>query len=440
MKKSTFEIPDSPLLETARRLNRLVNKPEWIKVIERQQQWLNAITPMTPMSSKLTEYANLASRLPHSVTGLSGLAAGLKTYNYLLDISDFNPNEHIAGIQAMLTSVADSLSVRTPHLYEALNIPALNAMECETATLMKASGIDTQFAMRSLEISDTLQNLTTLYKSILPQIDEALAESRLVKDYTSLVERQHIQIQKDVKCSTVRLKVIEIATDLLQDHMASAVQYAESESGNESVAEEIPLNHARTGIQFIPSYLGYTFRENAGYDLDEEFAKSMVSKIWNSGKEIPQKIEYINELCMTMGKESIFKPTTKTYTSVQCLLTSFSADNTTFGCVIDSLYMLLYEGSGSAKRILEVLPDADCTVLWNIKHIRTDFRHDIEHGDEKKYLKKKRQIGCAYQAICGKPRPLKQKDWVTAHSELFTQVNEFLQSIMDILSAAREVG
>lgn len=427
MKKSLFEFPNNPLL------NCIVEKPEWIKVFERQQQMLNA---MTPMSSMLAEYAGIMSCLPHDVTELTGLAAELKTYNYLLDISAFNPNEHIANMQAMLTSVADNLSVYIPHLYEALNIPALNALECETASILKAAEIDTPFAMHALEIADTLQNLTTSFASVLPQIDEALAASRLVKDYASLVERQHIQIQKDVRCSVTRLKVIEIATGLLQDHMASAAQYAESEIDNESVVEEVSLDQARTGIQFIPSYLGYTFRENAGYDLDEEFAKSMVSKIWNSGKEIPQKIEYINELCMAIGKEPIFKPTTKTYTAVQCLSTSFSADNTTFGCVIDSLYMLLYEGSGSAKRILEVLSDAECTVLWNIKLIRTDFRHDIEHGDEKKYLAKKKQIGCAYQTICGKPRPLKQKDWVTAHLGLFNQVNEFLQSIMDKLSVA----
>lgn len=118
------------------------------------------------------------------------------------------------------------------------------------------------------------------------------------------------------------------------------------------------------------------------------------------------------------------------------MLTSFSTDDKTFGCVVDSLYMLIYEGSGSAKRILEVLSDSECTTLWNIKHIRTDFRHDIEHGDEKKYLAKKQEIGCAYQAICGKLRPLKQKDWVAAHAMLFKHVDEFLQSIIDKLSVA----
>ena len=433
MKKSLLGLPDKPFLETERRLNSLIKKPEWLETVERQQRLFDVGTPMRSM---VTECSNILSCLPSHLTDLKGITAGLNTYSYLLDIYAFNPNEHIAGMQAILASVADRLSIYTPRLYETLNLPALNVLECETASKLKDAEINLPFAMHSLRIADCLQGLNSLCSSALPQIDEALASSRLLKDYASLVKRQHSQIQRDVESCAARLKVIEIATDLLQDQITSAAQYAESECDSEDVPDEISIADARTGIQFIPSYLGYTFREDTGYDLDEEFAKSMVSKILTSGKEIPQKIQYINELRMATGQTPIFKPTTKAYTAIQCLLTSFSTDNITFGCVIDSLYMLIYEGSGGAKRILEVLSDDECMTLWNIKHIRTDFRHDIEHGDEKKYLAKKQQIGCAYQAMCGKLKPSKQKDWVTAHSTLYKQVDELLQSIIDKLSNA----
>ena len=430
MKKPSFEIPKNPLLETA---TKLIQKPEWLEAIERQKQLFDI---GLPMHSMLVEYSNILSCTPVHLTGLKGLTTGLKTYNCLLDINAFNPNEHIAGIQAMLTSVADSFSTRIPHSWKIMRLHALSALELETASILKAAETELPFTMHSLQIVNSLQSLTSLHPSTLVQIDKVLASSRLIKDYTSLVERQYIQIQRNIECSTTRLKIIDIATDLLQDQLVSAAQYTESEYVKESIFEEIPLANARTGIQFIPSYLGYTFPENAEYDLYEEFAKSMISKILNSGKQILHKITNINELRMATGQTEIFTPTTKVYTAVQCLLTSFSTDDITFGSVIDSLYMLIYEGSGGAKRIREVLTDTECTILWNIKHIRTDFRHDIEHGDEKKYLAKKRQIGRAYQTICGKPRPLKQKDWVTAHFMLFKQVDELLQSIIDKLSAA----
>lgn len=433
MKKVLFESPENPFLEIMRKFNSLTQKSEWLEAVERQQRLFDV---RSPLCSMVTEYSHILSCTPSSLTDLKGLIAGLNTYNYWLDIHAFNPDEHIAGMQAMLVSMADSLSACTPCLYETLNLSAVNELECETARILKAEKVEIPFAMHSLQIADSLQHLNSLHPNSLSQIDEALASSRLIRDYTSLVERQHIQIQKHVESSATRLKVIAIATGLLQDQMVSAAEYAESGCAREDISEESPLANARTGIQFIPSYLGYTFQENSGYDLDEEFAKSMISKILTSGKEIPRKIEYINELRMATGQEPIFKPTTKAYTSTQCLLTAFSTDDVTFGCVIDSLYMLIYEGSGSAKRILEVLSDSECTILWNIKHIRTDFRHDIEHGNKKGYLAKKQEIGRAYQAICGKPRPFKQKDWVTAHSVLFKQVDELLQSIIDKLSVS----
>lgn len=430
MKKVLFESPENPFLEIMKKLNSLTQKSEWLEAVKQQRLF----DVGSPLCSMLTEYSHILSCTPSSLTDLKGLTAGLNTYNYLLDIHMFNPIDHINGMQAMLTSVADSLSAYMPHSCETMKLSTLGALELETASILKAAEIDLPFAMHSLQIANSLQCFTSLDSGVLSQIDEVLASSRLIKDYTLLVERQHIQIQRNAECSSKRLKIIEIATGILQDQLVSAAQYAESECAKEDISEEIPLANARTGIQFIPSYLGYTFQENAEYDLEEEFSKSMISKILNSGKEILHKIEYINELRTATGQALIFKPTTKAYTAIPCLVTSFSTDNKTFGCVVDSLYMLIYEGSGDAKRILEVLSDNECTTLWNIKHIRTDFRHDTEHGDEKKYLAKKQKIGRAYQAICGKPRPLKQKDWVTAHSVLFKQVDELLQSIIDKLS------
>ena len=105
---------------------------------------------------------------------------------------------------------------------------------------------------------------------------------------------------------------------------------------------------------------------------------------------------------------------------------------------MDSLYMLIYEGSGSANRILEVLNDEACLPLWNIKSLRTDCRHDVEHGSEEQIQKKKREIGETYQSICGKLRPFKQKEWVTAHCNLFVKINNFLDLIIEKLSLPEE--
>jgi hypothetical protein len=187
--------------------------------------------------------------------------------------------------------------------------------------------------------------------------------------------------------------------------------------------------------QFDNEYVKIVSYNKQEYSKDDyitkEFKKSMICKIIKGGKEITSKVEYINDYYLSNGGKELFTPTNKTISAVSCLLTAFSVDDLTFGNVIDSLYMLLYEGSGSAKRICEVLSDSECAPLWDIKHIRTDFRHDVEHGEEKKYLNKKQLIGAAYKDICGKNKPLKQKDWVIAHCNLFVKVNKsFIISIV----------
>ena len=80
--------------------------------------------------------------------------------------------------------------------------------------------------------------------------------------------------------------------------------------------------------------------------------------------------------------------------------------------------------------LLNLLSDEECSVIWKIKHIRTDLRHHIEYNDEAKHLNKKVQSGEAYKGICHKIRPSRQKDWVTAHSNLFLNVIALLDLII----------
>ncbi len=377
---------------------------------------------------------------------LTDTTLDLSSRKYLIDSSAFSPDEHGVCLQQSLLDIGEKLTPYTNNLYDTLNLPELNAAECETARLLRAAEIHTPIALHSLELADSLQGLSSLNMDYSPEIDETLLNPRLLRGYSSLVEHQYSQIQKDIenleasessiKSSINRLKVIELATDVIQDQISVAAQHASADVEDDSVcAGEIQLADAKNVISYMPSYLGYTLRENSRHDVLTEFEKSLIGRIIVGGKDIAHKIQDINELCMAGEREAIFTPTTKMYGAIQCISASFSVDSVTFGCVIDSLYMLIYEGSGSAKRITSLLTDSECSTLWLIKNIRTDFRHDIEHGNKTKYLAKKKEIADAYYSLCGQPRPIKQRDWVNAHCELFEKVNAFLQLIIDKLSS-----
>lgn len=128
-------------------------------------------------------------------------------------------------LQQSLLDIGKKLTPYTNSLYDTLNIPELNAAECETARLLQAAEINTPITLHSLELADSLQGLSSLNIGYSPEIDETLLNPRLLKRYSSLVEHQHSQIQKDIeslevsesgiKSSINRLKVIELATSHL---------------------------------------------------------------------------------------------------------------------------------------------------------------------------------------------------------------------------------
>lgn len=410
-------------------------KPKWIETISRSQSLLNSNTYLTGATEGLKVFSvALETQRLKSIGAISGLNV---FQSHMLDVSKFNPQLHNESYTRILSSVAETLSISTPLTIKALNISRIGMLECGTAAVMKTAKILTNMPVSSLQLMETLRPLASLSIESRGKLDGILSTSHLLKAYSSFVLGQHKSIQRDSESTHKRLKMIEIATDMVQDHISSVCDYVieEEQNDKDDVNDDLQVQKSKTAIQYIPSYLGYALKDDATCDLEEEFQKSMIYKIIAGGKEIVTKIEYINDLYLTKGKKELFTPTNKTFKAVSCLSSAFSVDELTFGTIIDSLYMLLYEGSGEAKRIREVLNDSECNPLWNIKHIRTDFRHDIEHGDEKQYLKKKQLIGAAYKDICGKNKPLKQKDWVTAHCNLFDRVNEFLDLMIEKIAA-----
>ena len=408
-------------------------KPAWLVDIERRENRLlevtNLVQPLVPA------LADTISSLPTHTMAIESCARGLDTFRYILDVSAFLPDEHTLTMKTSLMEVTSALDKLIPRTLGVLDISRLCALECETAKVIKAIRGNPVFSMSSFNLADSLRVFSEISERLLPQIDRVLSSSQLLYNYSNLVENQYKKIQKSPGSHEKYLHIVDLATTMVQEQIETVSTYAECaqyESAEED--EAVSFSDSRTVIQFIPSYLGYTLRESASYDLDDEFEKSAVNKISSSGKEIVEKITYINEVCMSTGQEMIFSPTNKSFKATLCLATAFSTDQNTFGNVIDSLYMVIYEGSGEAKRILKLLSDEECSAIWKIKHIRTDFRHDIEHGDEAKYMKKKALIGEAYESICHKIRPIRQKDWVTAHSNLFAEVIKLLDLIIMKLS------
>lgn len=122
--------------------------------------------------------------------------------------------------------------------------------------------------------------------------------------------------------------------------------------------------------------------------------------IRNLSDEILEELADINSIFKSQNQIDLFKSTNENLKgSVKISKPVDDTDN--FKSLIDSLYKLIYEGSGSLARIPKELL-AEESIYFDIKHLRTDFFHDIEHGKDKKIQNKQEIIVNIYKKYTGK--------------------------------------
>jgi hypothetical protein len=95
-----------------------------------------------------------------------------------------------------------------------------------------------------------------------------------------------------------------------------------------------------------------------------------------------------------------------------------------------SLYEIMYEGSGSLKRVPESYKKDDFMGL-SIKFVRNDLRHDLEHGEEKEIMQKKTRVAKIYQKYTGKTSlsSLKGRDFQSIQLGFLKELQSFLENL-----------
>ena len=356
-----------------------VRTPPYYELLKKNQIVDSIAAKSTMLSNVATTFSSFNNA---SITGCTNM---LNSFKYTLDTSKIVPGEHLSVLQKTIKTFSSEFGCAMPNLCKTINLPRICTLECEVANALKNSHSGLIITLPSLQIAEALQTLTALSDSVLKNVDTTLASTQLISSYSRLVQNQYSKVLKGTNNFEKHLKIVDLATIIVQQQIRSVNSFSGTDDiESEDTTHESIVTFSKSAVQFIPTYLGYTFKDGTSYDLDEEYAKSMICKILSGGKLILEKVEHINEICMATGKEMLFKPTNKAFSISCCISTSFSIDSVTFSNVVDSLYKMMYEGSGEAKRVLNILTKEECETLWNIKHLRTDFRHDIEHGKEKR--------------------------------------------------------
>lgn len=145
-----------------------------------------------------------------------------------------------------------------------------------------------------------------------------------------------------------------------------------------------------------------------------------------TGGEIRNHIYRLNKSYSTKHGEDMFKATNESTKSLATLEIP-AIDKQKYGELIDSLYVLVYEGSGACKRLGEPVPE----FAMDVKFLRTALRHDVDHGDEKEIAKKMKRAGETFLKYSTKQTPEEcgEEDLVAIQTKLLARCLEMLKKL-----------
>ena len=136
-----------------------------------------------------------------------------------------------------------------------------------------------------------------------------------------------------------------------------------------------------------------------------------------------------NSVCSSKSKKEIFQITSKAFRRISDI-DKLVTTKDEFGNFIDALYEMVYEGSGSLKRIPSSFKK-NGFIGFTVKIVRTDLRHDLEHGDEKEIKKKRARLSEIYKQYAGKTSfsSLENKDLFVIQRKILQDVKSFLTAL-----------
>ncbi len=214
-----------------------------------------------------------------------------------------------------------------------------------------------------------------------------------------------------------------LATDTDLVIYQSAVNQAAYSKESIQIRQDILMKHL---IEFDDTFTQFTEKEA----IDSRLAAlEDENEIMNLANDIFYLVSDCNEISTSRQQPQIFKVTNRILRRIDDV-DSLVATKDDFGNFIDALYEIVYEGSGNLNRI----PDrfkSEKSVLFAIKFIRSDLRHDLEHGDPKEIAVKKKRLGEIYTAYAGKPSlaAVDDKDLIKVQKKLLENLKMILSEL-----------
>ena len=169
-------------------------------------------------------------------------------------------------------------------------------------------------------------------------------------------------------------------------------------------------------------------------EFDDEFSQLKIAKDTRAIADVCfENMANLNKVYDSKKGEDLFKLTNQLIISMPKIGNSITTKEE-YKFFIDALYKIFYEGSGALKRI-PASRISDRSIFIEIKHLRTDLFHDVEHGKRQEIKKKKQIISDIYYKYCAKKtfNLFKVSDLRTLQSKLLINLNNELSDLQTMI-------
>ena len=331
-----------------------------------------------------------------------------------------------------------------------LNTPALSGMNGIFASLCK---LERETALMPI-IPKSLISASSQIASIVSAIGSNIAiediysSTRILSDYCDLAVKQHKMIQRASNQEEVgwRLDMLDAASKYVDRQVSWTIHIADQLSVDDADIDAKSLEEAddyESGVALIPTHIGYTKRADIDKTPSEGLEESVIVEITEKGKRISEGILTINKLLLDEGADRIFGLSETVVSGMMDVGNIVCVGADQLGKIIDGLYFIFYENLEHIKLVIGkgdikkgdtlVRSEAVYQCIFNVKTIRSDLRHDLDHGKENERKKKLKTVGECYKGYCGK-RPLKEKDFKKLQGKLYDEFITLENGLIEMLS------
>ena len=371
--------------------------------------------------------SSVAARINEMCGGTALLASAAKPQLTALDaaLRQSSLSEIIAAQSKWsfetVSPVTTAISALTKNITEP-QLSVLAALENKTSLLAHNNGI-----AKITSVATQISSITGILASQTDYIQELIAPKTMLTDLQAIATQAHTAIEATGRLSAWQLGVIDTASLMVDRQVNWASKICSSEfsiTPLSKIEDNIEVKPRINVIALLPEELKREKEKKVDVTLEEALVKSPAYRISEKGKRLIDKVVAINKICERKGRERLFKYTGATMRAAAAIGGTICQTEETFGGIIDDFYEVFYENIEHIKAIVtdEVVRNEDVyQCIFRVKHMRTDLRHDYDHGKEKDIRNKDMAIGDSYMHYAGKPVLITSSDYLTTQDKLYDE-------------------